>query len=579
MIKTLNQVLKIVSNRRKITFLIFIFITFLSSFIEAVSIGMIIPFIGLFLDYDKTVLILSKFDFFNLSIEEPDIYYLITIIFVTIIILSTIFKIFQGYFGTRLSNMLRHEISSYFYFKLVNLKYLNHNDIDENNLNSNIQKIDDVSMFVSAFLSFVTNIINIAFLCILLIILDIKIFVTLLSLGLTLIIFNQLFKNLLIKNGKLISINIDRRVKVLNNTIGYLSFIIINNLKDFFYKNFTKIEYQISKSNVLIHFFLKTPNLIFISLVTIIISTIVLFYKINLSNEMFVAKIAIFTGIVVALMRSMPQLVNLQASISSMRSKISITYDVLRYISKIKSHDYFTSKKIISRDIKKMQFKNLNYSYEKKDKKINLISNLNLIIHRGEKIFIYGKSGSGKTTLLKLILGLLKPHSGEIFINSYKVNYSNFSSIDKNVSYVSQNIFLSNASFLDNLTLGLKNDLVELKKVVKNCKITMIHNFISKKKKGYNSEVSHDARNISGGQKQRIGIARALIRDPEILVLDESTNSMDSKTEIQILKNIKKEFKQKTIICISHKRELSKLFDKCYVLKNNRLINIKNKHS
>lgn len=576
MLKIFNRILKIVSKRRKITFLFFIFVTFISSFLDVVSIGLIIPFIGLFLDYNQTITILSKFNFFDLSIEEPSVYYLITLVFISAIIISTLVRIFQSYYGTKLGDMLRYEISSNFYFKLINLKFLNHNYINENNANSNIQKINFVSGFISSFLSFITHLINLVFIGILIILVNAELLIYLLILAFTLLLFNLFFRSLLISNGKLISSSIDERTKILNNTIGYLPFIILNNLSKFFFSIFTKKEYQISKSNLLIVFFNKTPNLIYISVVTIIISIMVLYYKLSLPDEIFITKITIFSGILIALMRSLPQLINLQGSLSTLRSYKKPTEDVLTYINKFKNSHYNLKKKIIYQDIKTIEFKNLNYSYKNENKKIILIKNLNLKINKGDKIFIYGESGSGKTTILKLILGLLKPDTGKIYINSKKINYSIFSSINKKISYVPQDIFLFNDSFFNNLTLGAHQ--IDHKKVIKSCKIVKIHNFIFSKRKKYNSEVSHHARNISGGQKQRIGIARALIREPEILVLDESTNSMDLKTEVQVFKNIKKELKDKTIICVSHNKVLSNLFDKCYVLKNNKLINAKKKN-
>ena len=116
MFEIFNKILKIVSTRRKVTYLFFVFLTFISSFVEAVSLGLIIPFIGLFLDYNKTITAVSKFKFIGISLDESAIYYSITAIFIFAIIFSTIFKIIQSYFGTKLSDMLRYEISSNFYF-------------------------------------------------------------------------------------------------------------------------------------------------------------------------------------------------------------------------------------------------------------------------------------------------------------------------------------------------------------------------------------------------------------------------------------------------------------------------------
>ena len=577
MFEIFNKILKIVSTRRKVTYLFFVFLTFISSFVEAVSLGLIIPFIGLFLDYNKTITAVSKFKFIGISLDESAIYYSITAIFIFAIIFSTIFKIIQSYFGTKLSDMLRYEISSNFYFKVVNLKTLNHNYINESNSNSNIQKINFVSGFVSSYLSFITHLFNLILICLLLIAVDIKLFFSLIILCFMILFFNQFFKSLLIKNGKLISSHIDERTKILNNTIGYLPFILLNNLNKFFYNIFTKSEYQISKSNVLIVFFSKIPNLILISLITIFFSIVVLYYKIYLSNEMFVEKIAIFTGVIIVLMRSIPQIINLQGSLSIIRSCIKPAEDVINYISKIKRSHYNAEKKIVDQDIKTIEFKKLNYNYNKRNKKINVIKKLDLKIVKGDKIFIFGDSGSGKTTILKLVLGLLKPNSGNIYLNSKKINYDDYLSINKKISYVPQDVFLFNESFFNNLTIGVPNDQIDLKSVINYCKLVKIHDVIIKTNRRYDSEISHSARNISGGEKQRIGLARALIRNPEILVLDESTNSMDSKTEIYVLKNIIKKLKNQTIILVSHNKNLMNLFNKSYTLANNKLVKCKKK--
>ena len=218
MLKIFVQLTKLISLRRRISIIFFLLLTFVSSFFDAISIGLIIPYVSLFLDYEKAVLFLSKFNFLNISLVEPNIYYLVTYTFIFVIILSTLLKIFQSYLGTKLSDMLKYEILSGFYLKLVNLKYLDYDYINENDVNSNIFKITEVNNFISAYLSFVTHLLNIILISTLLIIIDLKVFIFLLILGIVLVAFNQLFKNLLLNNGQLISDNTDRRSTMLNNT-------------------------------------------------------------------------------------------------------------------------------------------------------------------------------------------------------------------------------------------------------------------------------------------------------------------------------------------------------------------------
>ena len=211
-----------------------------------------------------------------------------------------------------------------------------------------------------------------------------------------------------------------------------------------------------------------------------------------------------------------------------------------------------------------LELTNLNFSYSSNINK-KIIDDLNLIIKKGEKICIYGKSGEGKSTLIDLIIGLIKPSSGSIKFNKQDVN-TNLNSWLKLVTYVPQKVFVFDDSLIQNICFKQilsEDEKLKLEKILDEVKLKEL---IDSLPDGINTNLGNMGFKISGGQMQRIGIARALFRDPKIIILDESTNSLDKKTEQDILSIFNSiDYKDKIIISISHDNQTFKYFDsKCH---------------
>ena len=171
--------------------------------------------------------------------------------------------------------------------------------------------------------------------------------------------------------------------------------------------------------------------------------------------------------------------------------------------------------------------------------------------------------GTGKSTLIKLISGLLKPQNGEIFIDDENINlnYKNLNDFRSLISYVPQQVQILNRSIKENLLLdsNLKISTRLFNKVIKSC---FLENFINSKPRGLNSIIGFRGQSISGGQKQRIAIARAILKKKQILILDESTSSLDRKMEKELLVNIHKILKNNTIIHVTHNPEILNLYQR-----------------
>lgn len=219
-----------------------------------------------------------------------------------------------------------------------------------------------------------------------------------------------------------------------------------------------------------------------------------------------------------------------------------------------------------SKDIK---IDDISFYYENRDE---ILKNLNLNIKKGEKVAIIGESGSGKSTLLKLIMRFWNVDRGEISIGDKNVKTIPTKTLRKSQTLVSQDTFLFNDTILNNIKMGDKNATYD--DVVKAAKKASIHEFIMKLPKGYDTKVGELGGNLSSGEKQRLSIARAFLRDSDILILDEPTSNLDTLNEASILKSINDECKDKTIVMVSHRKSSSAICDKRFELKDKKLVGI-----
>ena len=198
---------------------------------------------------------------------------------------------------------------------------------------------------------------------------------------------------------------------------------------------------------------------------------------------------------------------------------------------------------------------------------------MNLEITKNKKIGILGETGSGKTTVVDILTGLLKPSKGSILVDEFDIQFANLESWIKKIGFIQQKVFIFNSSLRQNITLVNDNEVIDIKKFDKVLELCDLKNFINTKKTSELFKVGEFGKNLSGGQKQKVGLARALYQDTEILILDESTNAIDEKSEKKIIDNILS-LNTKTIILITHKIKNLVNFDEIYKIEKKSLLNI-----
>jgi ATP-binding cassette subfamily B protein/ATP-binding cassette subfamily C protein len=208
--------------------------------------------------------------------------------------------------------------------------------------------------------------------------------------------------------------------------------------------------------------------------------------------------------------------------------------------------------------------KNLSFSYLRGS---NVIKNVSFKINKGEKVAFTGESGSGKTTLVDIIIGIYTPQQGGLYADDTLIDSSNILSWRSKIGYIPQNIYLFDGTVAENVSFGSKPDE---NKIMNALKTARIWEFLESKE-GLFTRVGEGGIQLSGGQKQRIGIARALYNDPEVLVLDEATSSLDDTTEAQIMDEIYDLSGNKTLIIIAHRLTTVQRCDRKILIENGKI--------
>ena len=289
------------------------------------------------------------------------------------------------------------------------------------------------------------------------------------------------------------------------------------------------------------------------------------------TSENFMSVIPLVALYALAGYRIMPGLQQIYHSIAQIRYNTPALDILLKDLKNSTYNKNITDGKLISlpKIKKEIEFKSVYFKYPNSNDQI--LENINVKIRSNSLTAFVGKTGSGKTTLIDILLGLLPINKGDILVDNIKLKEDNFSSWQKKLGYVPQNIFLTDDTLKNNIAFAVPDNQVDHKKIINAAKLAELENYISTLPDKYNTYVGEKGIRISGGQIQRIGIARALYYNPEIIVLDEATSALDNLTEKNIMDSLKKLSKSKTIIIIAHRLSTIKNCDQIYFLEKGRV--------
>lgn len=382
--------------------------------------------------------------------------------------------------------------------------------------------------------------------------------ITLLFAGLLIGIQNCIFKPRLAKISKKLSETSAMYNQRGNEAILNIKGVKVSNNEKFFFDNYKKAIYNFFKIGQETLFLNTIPPYItepFIIILLFVLLSIISIENFSEPNKL----VASFAVIVSAIFRLSPTIARIQVNLNGINSTLPLVDEFLSLckefnicnITDLQRKEFYQLKE-------KIELKNINFEYEK-DKPV--LKNINLVINKGEFIGIAGLSGAGKTTLIDIISGLFTPNSGEILIDGKA------SKKPLKIGYIPQEFTIINGTIKENVTFGAEEQNDEA--VIDALKKAQLYDFIEHNfSQGIYTNPFIDSSGFSHGQKQRLALARAIYSNPDILILDEATSSLDLKTEDEICNVLMTLKGEKTIIAIAHRLSTIKSADKIIFMKN-----------
>ncbi len=557
-VKKINQIIN-----GKVRRLIFytLFVSIMSIFFETISIGMVVPIISGLLQSEFSGFFIFEIanNFFNNDEFGKKIEFLL--IFLSILFISKlIFSLISAILKMNLIHQFNNDLQLDLFRKYIFMDWEKYISRNPSILIRNIQGECSIlkSGIVDSLIILLTETIFFIFIIILLLL-----FIPAITLGILLLIFifGYIFFKL-IKN-KIVGYS-EKRLKISEFTFNYiietlqsLKDIVIYNKQTFFLNRFIPKNYSYHDYQKKIGILNSLPRILLelITFLMLLASIIILLYQ-NLPAEELISTLGL---LVLAVSRLMPSSSKILLALQSIKSSQVVLENIYNEIKNNNSTTKDNKKKEIK--FSKINLKDISYSYNSNSEEI--IKNVNIEIKENQSTAIIGKSGSGKSTLIEIICGLLKPNSGDIIIDGNIISDVQLFWGNK-ISYVSQKNFVFSDTLKRNITMesdDKKINLSKLKEVIEICRLD--HYDINK-------ELKESGSNLSGGERQRISIARALYNEPNFLIFDEATNSLDQALEREIF-DIIKSIKNITIIIISHNHELVNFCNKIYLIENKKI--------
>ncbi len=544
----------------------------ISGFAEVATLASIFPFLAALTD-PKKLWDLNVIKNVSTFIGFENFYDLIlplTILFIITTVISSLIRLLNLWYYNKLAVSIGSDLSCEVYRRILHFPYITHTQRNSSEYISTI--VNQVSRSVeviSQFLQLFTGLILMISLLAALLITNFSLtFLAFLIFGSIYLLISKKTKSKLDDNSLRVSKARQIQIKSLQEGFGAIRDVLMSGNQNTYLSLYRKsdipmrrYEAQSSFIGMFPRFALEAFGLTFIALCSYVS------YIFTDDFNQYIPAIATFA---LGTQKLLPAMQSSYNAITAIRANIVSVLDIFEIIDTEKNNLNSLSDREQIEFNKSLKISNVQFRYSEKDPYV--LKNINLEILRGQRIGIIGKSGAGKSTLLEILMGLLEPSKGEIFVDNISINNKDKPDLiyqwRKKISYVPQKIFLSDSSFAENIAFGLNFHEIDMK-LVKDCaRRAKIADFIERSNFGYRTNVGEKGVKLSGGQLQRIGIARALYKNNKIIVFDEATSSLDIKTESEVMESIESLSKDLTIIIIAHRLSTVRVCDRIISIKD-----------
>ena len=322
--------------------------------------------------------------------------------------------------------------------------------------------------------------------------------------------------------------------------------IRISGTSGYFSSIFSQLRHKRSKYDTIFYLLGQVPRLVLELLAVISAVTMLL---IMLGRGVPVGTVILsFSLLIAAMSRLLPSFSRIHYALNAIRIGAPILKDVVEALQWEKENLGDTSEAMAFRD--ELKVENLTFCYPGSSR--NILSGLNFTLKRNTSLAIVGPTGGGKSTLVDLLLGFYTPDSGKILVDGKNI-YDHLGAWRKLVGFVPQFIVLADASVAANVAVGVEAEKIDRARVREVLRIAQLEEFIDTLPQGIDTVIGDNGMRLSGGQRQRLGIARALYRDPEVIIFDEATSALDTETEEALINALETLHGSKTLIMVAHR--------------------------
>ena len=532
--------------------------------LELIGIGLVLPVVSIVaegkINYDIGFGIKESINNYLTNLPERKAFIYPLLFLIGAYGIKSIYFIFLSFLNAKLIYLLTINLSETIFKNYLFQDYLFHLEKNSSNLIRTI--MGEINFFLKSVLIPLINIITETI--VLLAIITLLVIIEPISTIILVLIFTLFGSIYFLFINKRISqwgteriYNQDMMQKHVVQGLNGIKIVKIFSRENVFLKYFNINSFRSAKVGQYVSVFNQIPR---ITIEFIAISLIVLFIMINVqtSSNLLVAfpKIALFAA---AGFRLLPSINRLFSNYHMFRYATPAIDRIHTAILLNKDSNYKESNNL--NFDKEINIKNLSFKYP--EKKVNILENINLTIKSGESIGFVGKTGSGKSTLIDIICGLLEPQKGEVLVDNKNIN-NNFRSWKNLIGYVPQNVYLLDDTIKKNIIFNRNNDSTKDENLNNSVKSAQLEGFLANLPEGLDTLVGERGARLSGGQIQRIGIARALYNNAKLVIFDESTSALDSKTEKEFIDDISKLKIKKTLIIISHRMSVLENCDHIY---------------
>lgn len=560
------KILNILSPKQRIKSVFLLVLMVVGTFLEVLGIGLVLPVISIIVNPEQ----LKEYAHYLFFLDDPlqaiegeNFVVWTLLVLLTAYAAKGLFLLYLSWFQTKYAFDIQSSISYRLFILYLQKDWSFHINTNSSKVIRNI--VGEVSTLVSNYvLPMLTLLIEVMVLLgvgiLLLIVEPLGLILTVSFLGSSLAAFNYFTKPALITWGKKLQVSEKDRILHIQQSLGCFKELKLMSDTTFFEERYAKSNLD-SALYLQKNTFLQAVPRIFIELIAIIGVLILAINTISNDNSEVVPLLGLFAAAAFRIMPSATRMITSLQYIQNSKAVLDNLHKELNSASeKIKPilrHDFRLNESI--------NINNISFSHDQG--KSLALKNIEFEVKQGTCVGIIGESGSGKSTLIDLVLGLHFSSKGHILVDGVDIT-QNLREWQSGIGYIPQKIYLLDDTIRNNVALGIREEHICDNRVWEVLEKAQLKDFIRNSSNGLDTIVGEYGAKFSGGQLQRIGIARALYRDPDILILDEATSALDSETEKEIISTFSKLKLEKTLLIVTHRFDTLKICDKIIHLKN-----------